>query len=170
MRLFVHIFDHFSRLLVLKNKPQDLFYSIHVFYALALLLILLTSLLIRYTFPQKIPPSAVVNTLILFKEVFFHIILFLFLKYIKKSNRFIQASCNFMGLTLIECFLSLILVLFSFSILFICPFLAWLLIVKFYITRFLFCTTLSYSICLFILMSFVANILTMYIFSILSLA
>ncbi len=135
IRAATNVITHFVGLLTLRNKPQNLVYSMNVF----ALLFLLLAFSIKITAQNSIPQVAAINSfipiLIITYEVLFLTIVFLMLTKAGKKNRFIQVGCNFLGVNIINCLISSLVLLVPFQMFFLCLTKSWLLIINFHITK-----------------------------------
>ena len=143
MNQTLYLFHHFAKLLTLKNKPQDLNYSVLIFIFLLGILIVLTSNIFNLHYlPSEIMDSPNINNVnslvvwgVIVHEAVFLTILSFLLKKANKSNRFIQVASNFLGIDLIECLVALILSKIAIPVYMLCVIKAWFLVIKFYITK-----------------------------------
>lgn len=138
MRSVASVITHFVGLLTLKNKPQNLNYSIHTLALLFLTLIIAIKLTIQITIPQLEKINTLVPIMIITYEGLFLGILFFLLAKSGKKNRFVQSACNFLGVNIISCIITPLITLLPLQLLFLCLLKSWFLIINFHITKYVF--------------------------------
>ena len=156
MRTAVNIITHFVGLLSLRNKPQNLTYSMHIFALLFLLLVFILKLTLQNFVPQLKETGSVIPIFIIIYEGFFLAILFFMLTKAGKKNRFVQSACNFLGVNIISCIITSIINFLPFQLLFICLVKSWLLIINLHITKHAFAVDFIRAIYTYLFMNAIA--------------
>lgn len=132
------VFQHFFRLVVLKNRPQDLEYSFALLLTFASVLVLQVAGM-NFSLPGNIKANHwMVVMLVVLHECFFLYVLNYFLKKEKKENRFVQVASNFLGLDLIERLLLLPFIQGISNVFLLCCVQSWILLIRLHITRYAF--------------------------------
>ena len=151
------IINHFVYLLTLKNKPQDLRYSFNIFIFLLILLIALVkvSAADSIIYGQNFSAYTFIFARLVYESVFL-LVLYFTLVWHGIANRFIQAACNFLGVNIVDCIAMALISSSPLHMIFLSGIKAWLLIIKFYITKHAFDVDQRRAIMLYILMSVIA--------------
>lgn len=156
MQLMLTIIRHFFGLLTLKNKPQDLSYSLTTLIMLLLTFIMVIKFTLKITNPQLIKLNTLIPTLLITYKGLFLTILFFFLSKIKKQHRFVQSACNFLGINIINYIFTPIINFFPLQLLLLCLLKAWLLMVNFHITKHVFNVTQLQAIGIYLFLNAIA--------------
>lgn len=119
--------SHFSKLIFFKNKPEDLPYSIVTWVAL-----LIIPVAVLFIFNQPETRKFLLSAYCVQTSAFL-LTLYFILKIQNKANRFIQTSCNFLGISLFNILILKFIVLFSKSNFLVCLFFSWIILLKIYV-------------------------------------
>lgn len=154
---------HFYRLITLKNKPQDLPYSISNW---GILLILST---LAFFWINK-DSESISGLLLIFniQNIAFLMTLYYSLKFFGKANRFIQTSSNFFGITIINCLALKFLTFLTLNKIILCLFFGWLIMLKLHIIEHTFDISKNKALLFLLLFFIIPTIAVMFIMPIFS--
>lgn len=122
--------SHFTKLMFFKNKPQDLPYSKLTW------IILLVAPALVFLFLNQPETRKFLFSVYCIQNFAFLLTLYYVLKIQKKENRFIQVSCNFLGISLFNILILKAIVNFTHNNnLLICLFFSWIIMLKMYVVE-----------------------------------
>lgn len=122
--------NHFFKLFLLKNKPEQLPYSKITWW---LLFTAANSLF--FFFNGTLPHANILFLVFLLQNITFLATVYYFLKRYNIANRFVQTSANFLGLSIVNNILLKVLLTYTKSNLLICMFFSWVIMLKIYIIQ-----------------------------------
>lgn len=147
----IQVLNHFSKLVLFRNRPQDLPYSVGLFGSLFVL-----SLLTFYLLSQDNPYQAFAFSLVTLDKTLFLLVLYFALKTYGLVKRFTQTATNLVGVGFIS-----MLILYPFaqtvkSPLLLCLILAWFIMLKVHILQHAFNTTRLRAVLIFLSISLIS--------------
>ena len=166
MLLKSEVITHFAGLFTLKNKPENLTYSLSTLALLFIVLAAAIKLTVTANIPQFDKINAFVPFFIMTYEVLFLLVLYITLAKCHKKNRFVQAACNFLGVNIFSCACSALIANLPLQLLFVCLSKSWLLVINFHITKHAFNTKQLQAIWIYLFMNITAMVLVSIPFSI----